>query len=105
MRGFQEDQQEEVNTALNAYVKALGAVREHQAEADGIEVPVQLIERLDEGENPDRYVTQIFREAMAQNQLAKGKTEVLREFRTLLGEALGSGDKDGAGPDGGGAAA
>ena len=49
---------------------------------------MQLVQRLDLGENPDRYVTGVFEEAMAQNQLAKGKTEALREFRALLGEAL-----------------
>ena len=108
VRGFQEDQQEEVDAAINAYVRALGEVREHEAEAAGVEVPVQLVQRLDQGENPDRYVTGVFEEAMAQNQLAKGKTEALREFRALLGEALGGaggGGQGAAGPGSGGAAA
>ena len=95
VRAFEEDQQGQVDEALNAYVKALGAVELHRAEVDGIEVPVQLVQRLDEGENPDRYVTAVFEEAMAQNQLAKGKVQALQEFRRLLQEALkGDGDRN-----------
>jgi hypothetical protein len=62
----------------------LGGARE----AVAVDVPVELLQFVDGGGNPDAFTADVFRRANRGNQLAKGRAAALRGFRgALLAEA------------------
>lgn len=53
-----------------------------------VQVPVDLIDFVENARNPDIYTRQFVEEAMRLNQELKGKTEAFAEFRDLLGKEM-----------------
>ena len=71
----------------------LGAARE----AVAVDVPVELLQYVDGGGNPDAFTADVFRRANRGNQLAKGRAAALRGCRgALLAEARAAVPEDAA---------
>ncbi len=60
-----------------AGLRELGEARE----AVEVEVPVELLQYVDGGGNPDAFTADVFHRANRGNQLAKGRVQALRGFR------------------------
>ena len=64
----------------------MAGLRELQAarEAVAVDVPVELLQYVDGGGNPDAFTADVFRRANRGNQLAKGRVQALAGFRCAL---------------------
>uniref|UniRef100_A0A1D2A479 Mediator of RNA polymerase II transcription subunit 10 n=1 Tax=Auxenochlorella protothecoides TaxID=3075 RepID=A0A1D2A479_AUXPR len=67
-------------------LKQLVAQKDGLLAQDGtpIEVAVEMLRRIDEGDNPDAFTSAVFRSSLAANQACKGKVEAVRDLRTAV---------------------
>jgi hypothetical protein len=56
-----------------------------------LEVPMELLQYVDDGGNPDVFLADAVKAAVEANQAARGKVEGFREFRRKLLEGLEKG--------------
>lgn len=59
--------------------------------ADGcnkIEVPMEVVNLIDDGENPDEFTRDLLNTCIAKNQIVKGKTDAFKALRSHLLEEL-----------------
>ena len=64
----------------NGLVAGLGELQAAR-EAVAVDVPVELLQYVDGGGNPDAFTADVFRRANRGNQLAKGRVQALAGFR------------------------
>ena len=67
----------------NQYVEELSKLQQLR-EAVKVDVPVELLQHIDEGGNPDVFTSDLFKRSLRANQLSKGKVEAFRTFRCIL---------------------
>lgn len=67
----------------NGLVAGLGELQAAR-EAVAVDVPVELLQYVDGGGNPDAFTADVFRRANRGNQLAKGRAQALAGFRCAL---------------------
>ncbi|XP_037415238.1 mediator of RNA polymerase II transcription subunit 10b-like isoform X2 [Triticum dicoccoides] len=72
---------------LNALVAELDAM---QKLADGcnIQVPMEVVNLIDDGKNPDEFTRDVLNSCIAKNQITKGKTDAFKSLRKHLLEEL-----------------
>ncbi|XP_027191124.1 mediator of RNA polymerase II transcription subunit 10b-like isoform X2 [Cicer arietinum] len=58
------------------------------AEKCNIQVPMEVVNLIDDGKNPDEFTRDIINNCIAKNQITKGKTDALKNFRKHLLEEL-----------------
>ncbi|KAM3353398.1 hypothetical protein ACQJBY_024513 [Aegilops geniculata] len=72
---------------LNALVAELDTM---QKLADGcnIQVPMEIVNLIDDGKNPDEFTRDVLNSCIAKNQITKGKTDAFKSLRKHLLEEL-----------------
>ncbi|KAI4973347.1 hypothetical protein ZWY2020_029055 [Hordeum vulgare] len=72
----------------NALVAELDTM---QKLADGcnIQVPMEVVNLIDDGKNPDEFTRDVLNGCIAKNQITKGKTDAFKSLRKHLPEELG----------------
>ncbi|XP_010238414.1 LOW QUALITY PROTEIN: mediator of RNA polymerase II transcription subunit 10b [Brachypodium distachyon] len=72
---------------LNALVAELDTM---QKLADGcnIQVPMEVVNLIDDGKNPDEFTRDVLNSCIAKNQITKGKTDAFKSLRKHLLEEL-----------------
>ena len=68
---------------INAFVASLNQVRSTCAEVD-VQIPLDLLRRVDAGANPNRFVVDAFHSCVIENQKVKGKATQLAAFKKAL---------------------
>ncbi|PNX58886.1 mediator of RNA polymerase II transcription subunit 10b-like protein [Trifolium pratense] len=58
------------------------------AEKCNIQVPMEVVNLIDDGKNPDEFTRDILNNCIAKNQITKGKTDALKNLRKHLLEEL-----------------
>lgn len=58
------------------------------AEKCNIQVPMEVINLIDDGKNPDEFTRDVLNGCIAKNQITKGKTDAFKGFRGHLLEEL-----------------
>ncbi|XP_058731697.1 uncharacterized protein LOC131603415 [Vicia villosa] len=58
------------------------------AENCNIQVPMEVVELIDDGKNPDLFTRDVINNLIARNQITKGKTDAFQNFRNDLLEEL-----------------
>ncbi|CAL5214112.1 unnamed protein product [Lathyrus oleraceus] len=58
------------------------------AEKCNIQVPMEVVNLIDDGKNPDEFTRDIINNCIAKNQITKGKTDALKNLRKHLLEEL-----------------
>ncbi|XP_043725593.1 mediator of RNA polymerase II transcription subunit 10b-like [Telopea speciosissima] len=72
---------------LNALVSELDTMQK-LAENCNIQVPMEVVNLIDDGKNPDELTRDIFNSCIARNQITKGKTDAFKGVRKHLLEEL-----------------
>ncbi|CAL5082499.1 unnamed protein product [Urochloa decumbens] len=71
---------------LNALVAELDTMQK-LAEGCNIQVPMEVVNLIDDGKNPDEFTRDVFNSCIAKNQITKGKTDA---FKLVCFRAYGS---------------
>jgi len=58
------------------------------AEKCNIQVPMQVVNLIDDGKNPDEFTKDVLNECVAKNQITKGKADAFKGLRRHLLEEL-----------------
>ncbi|KAJ1407260.1 Mediator complex, subunit Med10, partial [Sesbania bispinosa] len=58
------------------------------AEKCNIQVPMEVVNLIDDGKNPDEFTRDVINNCIAKNQITKGKTDALKNLRKHLLEEL-----------------
>ncbi|XP_062194157.1 mediator of RNA polymerase II transcription subunit 10b-like [Phragmites australis] len=72
---------------LNALVGELDTMQK-LAEGCNIQVPMEVVNLIDNGKNPDEFTKDVFNSCIAKNQITKGKTDAFKSLRKHLLEEL-----------------
>ncbi|KAG0453207.1 hypothetical protein HPP92_025871 [Vanilla planifolia] len=72
---------------LNALVAELQAMQK-LAENCNIQVPMEIVNLIDDGKNPDEFTKDVINSCIAKNQITKGKTDAFKSLRKHLLEEL-----------------
>ncbi|CAM8986695.1 unnamed protein product [Rhodiola kirilowii] len=72
---------------LNSLVVELDNMSK-MAENCNIQVPVEVLNLIDDGKNPDEFTRDVINVCITKNQITKGKTDALKGFRKHLLEEL-----------------
>jgi mediator of RNA polymerase II transcription subunit 10 len=72
---------------LNALVLELGNMVK-SSEKCNIQVPIEVLNLIDEGKNPDDFTKDVINSCTARNQITKGKTDAFKGLRKHLLEDL-----------------
>lgn len=77
-----------VSRSLTDLVACFEEVNILQEKIQHIQVPMKVIEFIDEGRNPDIFMADYVDEVMQENQAVKVKNEAIQGFREMLLEQL-----------------
>ncbi|KAL6004357.1 Mediator of RNA polymerase II transcription subunit 10b [Asimina triloba] len=58
------------------------------AENCNIQVPMEVVNLIDEGKNPDEFTRDVLNSCISRNQITKGKTDSFKSLRKHLLEEL-----------------
>ncbi|XP_042513602.1 mediator of RNA polymerase II transcription subunit 10b-like [Macadamia integrifolia] len=72
---------------LNALVSELDTMQ-RLAENCNIQVPMEVVNLIDDGKNPDEFTRDIINSCISRNQITKGKTDAFKALRKNLLEEL-----------------
>ncbi|CAD5175300.1 mediator of RNA polymerase II transcription subunit 10b [Musa acuminata AAA Group] len=72
---------------LNALVAELDAMQK-MADKCNIQVPMEVVNLIDDGKNPDEFTRDVINSCIAKNQITKGKTDAFKSLRKHLLEEL-----------------
>ncbi|BAF25651.1 mediator of RNA polymerase II transcription subunit 10b [Oryza sativa Japonica Group] len=72
---------------LNSLVAELDTMQKH-AEGCNIQVPMEVVNLIDDGKNPDEFTRDVLNSCIAKNQVTKGKTDAFKSLRKHLLEEL-----------------
>ncbi|KAM3276947.1 hypothetical protein ACQJBY_045017 [Aegilops geniculata] len=72
---------------LNALVAELDTMQK-LAEECNIQVPMEVVNLIDDGKNPDEFTRDVLNSCIAKNQITKGKTDAFKSLRKHLLEEL-----------------
>ncbi|RWR80814.1 mediator of RNA polymerase II transcription subunit 10b-like protein [Cinnamomum micranthum f. kanehirae] len=72
---------------LNAVVSELDTMQ-RLAENCNIQVPMEVVNLIDDGKNPDEFTRDVINSCIARNQITKGKTDAFKSMRKHLLEEL-----------------
>uniref|UniRef100_A0A0E0EU32 Mediator of RNA polymerase II transcription subunit 10 n=1 Tax=Oryza meridionalis TaxID=40149 RepID=A0A0E0EU32_9ORYZ len=68
---------------LNSLVAELDTMQKH-AEGCNIQVPMEVVNLIDDGKNPDEFTRDVLNSCIAKNQVTKGKTDAFKSLRKHL---------------------
>ncbi|XP_008788119.1 mediator of RNA polymerase II transcription subunit 10b-like [Phoenix dactylifera] len=72
---------------LNALVADLDTMQKLAENCD-IQVPMEVVNLIDDGKNPDEFTRDVLNNCIAKNQSTKGKTDAFKSLRKYLLEEL-----------------
>ncbi|KAK1260586.1 Mediator of RNA polymerase II transcription subunit 10b [Acorus gramineus] len=72
---------------LNALVTELDNMKMLAGKCD-IQVPMEVVNLIDDGKNPDEFTKDVLNSCIARNQITKGKTDAFKSMRKHLLEEL-----------------
>ncbi|XP_059624911.1 mediator of RNA polymerase II transcription subunit 10b-like [Cornus florida] len=72
---------------LNSLVMELDNMMKLSEKCD-IQVPMEVLNLIDDGKNPDEFTRDVINSCIAKNQITKGKTDAFKGFRRHLLEEL-----------------
>ncbi|OAY64152.1 mediator of RNA polymerase II transcription subunit 10b isoform X2 [Ananas comosus] len=72
---------------LNALVAELDSMQK-LAENCNIQVPMEVVNLIDDGKNPDEFTRDVLNSCITKNQITKGKTDAFKSLRKHLLEEL-----------------
>ncbi|KAJ4783829.1 Mediator of RNA polymerase II transcription subunit 10 [Rhynchospora pubera] len=72
---------------LNSLVTELDSMQK-LAENCKIQVPMEVLNLIDDGKNPDEFTRDVINSCIAKNQITKGKTDAFKSLRKYLLEEL-----------------
>ncbi|XP_020685480.1 mediator of RNA polymerase II transcription subunit 10b [Dendrobium catenatum] len=72
---------------LNSLVAELHTMQK-LAENCNIQVPMEVVNLIDDGKNPDEFTKDVINSCIAKNQITKGKTDAFKSLRKYLLEEL-----------------
>ncbi|KAK1325297.1 Mediator of RNA polymerase II transcription subunit 10b [Acorus calamus] len=72
---------------LNALVTELDNMKRLAGDCD-IQVPMEVVNLIDDGKNPDEFTKDVLNSCIARNQITKGKTDAFKSMRKHLLEEL-----------------
>ncbi|KAK3129639.1 hypothetical protein QOZ80_6BG0482650 [Eleusine coracana subsp. coracana] len=72
---------------LNGLVAELDTMQK-LAEGCNIQVPMEVVNLIDDGKNPDEFTRDVLNSCIAKNQITKGKTDAFKSLRKHLLEEL-----------------
>lgn len=72
---------------LNAVVSELDTMQ-RLAENCNIQIPLEVVNLIDDGKNPDEFTRDVINSCIARNQITKGKTDAFKSLRKHLLEEL-----------------
>lgn len=72
---------------LNALVTELDTMQK-LGDSCNIQVPMEVVNLIDDGKNPDEFTKDVFNTCISKNQTLKGKTEAFKSLRNHLLENL-----------------
>ncbi|XP_020582691.1 mediator of RNA polymerase II transcription subunit 10b-like [Phalaenopsis equestris] len=72
---------------LNSLVAELHTMQK-LAENCHIQVPMEVVNLIDDGKNPDEFTKDVLNSCIAKNQITKGKTDAFKSLRKYLLEEL-----------------
>ncbi|KMZ59773.1 Mediator of RNA polymerase II transcription subunit 10b [Zostera marina] len=68
---------------LNALVTELDTMQK-LGDSCNIQVPMEVVNLIDDGKNPDEFTKDVFNSCISKNQTLKGKTEAFKSLRNHL---------------------
>ncbi|KAM7278579.1 hypothetical protein ACFE04_005713 [Oxalis oulophora] len=74
-------------TVSNSLVLELGNMVK-SSEKCNIQVPIEVLNLIDDGKNPDDFTKEVFNSCVVKNQMTKGKTDQFKALRKHLLEEL-----------------
>nr|XP_029120580.1 mediator of RNA polymerase II transcription subunit 10b isoform X2 [Elaeis guineensis] len=72
---------------LNALVAELDTMQKLAENCD-IQVPMEVVNLIDDGKNPDEFTRDVLNSCIAKNQITKGKTDAFKSLRKYLLEEI-----------------
>ncbi|XP_042450997.1 mediator of RNA polymerase II transcription subunit 10b-like isoform X3 [Zingiber officinale] len=72
---------------LNTLVAELDGIQK-LAENCNFQIPLEVVNLIDDGKNPDQFTRDVINSFISKNQITKGKTDALKSFRKHLLEEL-----------------
>lgn len=72
---------------INGLVMELDNMKKLSADCN-IQVPMEVLNLIDEGKNPDEFTRDVLNSCIAKNQITKGKTDAFKSLRKHLLEEL-----------------
>ncbi|KAJ4969487.1 hypothetical protein NE237_016188 [Protea cynaroides] len=72
---------------MNALVSELDTMQKLGENCD-IQVPMEVVNLIDDGKNPDEFTKDVINSCIARNQITKGKTDAFKGLRKHLLEEL-----------------
>ncbi|PRP77197.1 Pre-B-cell leukemia transcription factor 1 [Planoprotostelium fungivorum] len=85
---FKVDSQPVLNESLNQIVEHLQQLDDIRSKFDHINIPLEVLQCIDEGKNPDTFSLQILERCKTQNEKTRGKIRQLRNFKESLLEEM-----------------
>jgi len=83
VQNFTAESQELLLERVNGLVDSFDELRKASSSCS-VEVPVELLQTVDEGSNPDLFTAARFQECLSTNQATKGRVETMRKFHDAL---------------------
>jgi len=87
---FQEGSQVVLNDYLNAFVRELEALNKSAVLQASVPIPLEVIQLVDEGKNPDTFTEKRLDDASARLQVTRGKIAALEQFKKSLLREVGA---------------
>ncbi|KAL7747742.1 RNA polymerase II mediator complex subunit [Sorochytrium milnesiophthora] len=81
---FDDDSQATLDQHIADYLGELAAADQLCQSLDDIYVPVEVIQRVENGENPDVFTKNYMERLAAENQFTNGKIQSLKDFKSIL---------------------
>uniref|UniRef100_A0A914XAH7 Mediator of RNA polymerase II transcription subunit 10 n=1 Tax=Plectus sambesii TaxID=2011161 RepID=A0A914XAH7_9BILA len=81
---FQPKSQDALNQKLQTLVSGLQELDHMKNSLGDVKIPLELLDYLDQGKNPQLYTKEVIDRTLAKNQQVNGKIELYKKFRATL---------------------
>ena len=86
---FTSRSQEPFNQKIHTLTSGLQELDQIRQQFNDVRVPLELLNFLDEGKNPQLYTKQVLERTLQKNKEVNGKVEIYKKFRAMLLKELG----------------
>ncbi|XP_012787507.1 mediator of RNA polymerase II transcription subunit 10 [Sorex araneus] len=85
---FHPGSQARLNQKLNSIVTGLQDIDKCRRQLKDITVPLEVLEYIDQGRNPQLFTQECLEQALAKNEQVKGKIDSMKKLKSLLVQEL-----------------